>query len=213
MSFVWRFLPVTSFWKILALPVTGIYSLLGKRDYTFFFLIQILDTSSNMFLDKEITNYTNYSNYRRYGNCSGQSGHGMSLYSWRLSWIHYLRWELLRPLARSLKTDIFGLCIALCWCQSLLYCKGKLLWLYLLQIQTSVRVVRVWTTEIALTKSIHSTAAAVQDLPGIDVKLVRLPVLASYNFAFSLNYKRASTPGILILTCALISFCYRRKRV
>ena len=213
MSFVWRFLPVTSFWKILALPVTGIYSLLGKRDYTFFFLIQILDTSSNMFLDKEITNYTNYSNYRRYGNCSGQSGHGMSLYSWRLSWIHYLRWELLRPLARSLKTDIFGLCIALCWCQSLLCCKGKLLWLYLLQIQTSVRVVRVWTTEIALTKSIHSTAAAVQDLPGIDVKLVRLPVLASYNFAFSLNYKRASTPGILILTCALISFCYRRKRV
>ena len=54
MSFVWRFLPVTSFWKILALPVTGIYTLLGKRDFTFYFLIQILDTSGNMFLDKEI---------------------------------------------------------------------------------------------------------------------------------------------------------------
>ena len=210
MSFVWRFLPVTSFWKILALPVTGIYSLLGKRDYTFFFLIQILDTSSNMFLDKEILLTTATTE----GTVIVVGKVGMEcLYSWRLSWIHYLRWELLRPLARSLKTDIFGLCIALCWCQSLLCCKGKLLWLYLLQIQTSVRVVPVWTTEIALTKSIHSTAAALQDLPGIDVKLVRLPVLASYNFAFSLNYKRASTPGILILTCALISFCYRRKRV
>ena len=37
-SFVWRFLPVTSFWKILAFPVTGIYSLLGKRNFTFLFL-------------------------------------------------------------------------------------------------------------------------------------------------------------------------------
>jgi len=49
------FLPVTSVWKILAFPVTGIYSLLGKRDFTFYFLIQILDTSGNMFLDKEIS--------------------------------------------------------------------------------------------------------------------------------------------------------------
>ena len=37
MSFVWRFLPVSSFWKILPFPVTGIYSLLGKRHFTFLF--------------------------------------------------------------------------------------------------------------------------------------------------------------------------------
>ena len=37
MSFVWQFLPITSFWKILALSLTGIYSLLGKRDFTFSF--------------------------------------------------------------------------------------------------------------------------------------------------------------------------------
>ena len=54
MSFVWQFLPVTSFWKILALPFTGIYSLLGKRDFTFLFFDSNLDTSGNMFLDKEI---------------------------------------------------------------------------------------------------------------------------------------------------------------
>ena len=46
MSFVWRFLPVTSFWKILAFPVTGIYSLLGKRDFTILFF----DTNFRAFL-------------------------------------------------------------------------------------------------------------------------------------------------------------------
>ena len=35
-SFVWQFLPVPSFWKILSFPVTGIYS------SPFYFLIQIL---------------------------------------------------------------------------------------------------------------------------------------------------------------------------
>ena len=40
-SFVWRYLPVTSFWKILAFPVTDIYSLLGKRDFT----ILLFDTN------------------------------------------------------------------------------------------------------------------------------------------------------------------------
>ena len=56
MSFVWRFLPVTSFWKILALPVTLlVFTLYLVRGISpFYFLIQILDTSGNMFLDKEI---------------------------------------------------------------------------------------------------------------------------------------------------------------
>ena len=51
----WRFLPVIGFWKILVFPVTGIYSLLGKMDFSFLFLIQILVTSGNVFKDKEMT--------------------------------------------------------------------------------------------------------------------------------------------------------------
>ena len=51
----WRFLPVIGFWKLLVFPVTGIYSLLGKMDFSFLFLIQILVTSGNVFKDKEMT--------------------------------------------------------------------------------------------------------------------------------------------------------------
>ena len=39
---------------MLAFPVTDIYCLLGRREFTILFLIQILDTSGDMFLDKEI---------------------------------------------------------------------------------------------------------------------------------------------------------------